>query len=74
MMEENLDSQKSKKYEIHKISTALLGNLDLKQYPPTVQTQIKTYAKELAEAVVDGKTLFPEVAKKLKEFVSKIQL
>lgn len=68
-MKEDFEAQKSRKYEINKISTALLGNVDLKQYPPTVQTQIKTYAKQLAETVVDGIALFPEVAKKLREFI-----
>jgi hypothetical protein len=66
------EAQKSRKYEINKISTALLGNLDLKQYPPNVQTRIKTYTKQLAETVVDGTALFPEVARKLREFIREI--
>lgn len=66
------EAQKSRKYEINKISTALLGNLDLKQYPPNVQTRIKTYTKQLAEMVVDGTVLFPEVARKLREFIREI--
>lgn len=72
-MEEDFETQKSRKYEINKISTALVGNLDLKQYPPAIQTQIKTYAKQLAETVVDGTAHFPEVAKKLREFIKSIR-
>jgi len=68
-MEEDFEAQKSRKYEIHKISTALLGNLDLQRYSPTDQTRIKTYAKELAGTVVDGTAPFPEVARKLREFM-----
>ncbi len=68
-MEENFEAQKSRKYEINKISTALLGNVDLKRYSPTDKTRIKTYAKELAGTVVDGTALFPEVAGKLREFL-----
>ncbi|HWP49974.1 MAG TPA: hypothetical protein VNM22_22660 [Candidatus Limnocylindrales bacterium] len=66
------EAQKSRKYEINKISTALLGNLDLKQYPSDIQTRIKTYTKQLAETVVDGTALFPEVARKLREFIQEI--
>ncbi len=71
-MEGDFEAQKSRKYEINKISTALLGNLDLKQYPPNIQTRTKTYTKQLAETVVDGTALFPEVARKLREFIREI--